>query len=318
MIGAFYLAILTERVFIIDHTSPLPLNYTLVPNHINWDIAHLVASTSTSVTFRLIDKPYEEVCTQVFAAHDDNVDVIRLTLNTYALGREVWLENGGRSRCQGGMLRLQQTESEKRQYKSAAETFHLGFHALFKFSRPVKERAKEMQKAMGLFNSNGLLTPYVGVHARLGGTTQNSNLIAGWTDPERHKITDIHRFLSCASQHACAVGSPKCMSIVVLSDNQGFRSEISNLSSLIRYFAETTIVHVDRSIAAEHVMRRGNLDTFAELKILSQSVCIVGSESAFSAVGASISLVHHRSPCFVNFKQCDNSPYRFWESHGLR
>ena len=312
---AFYLAIITGRTFFINYTAPFSLTQTLVPNGISWDVENLALPVDSPIHLHLVDKRYDVVCDQVFDAHNKNVGVIKLTINTYAVGRELWSENSRSNFCDGAMWRL----SERDIKLSPAETFGIAFSSLFRFSSKVISRAIEMESDMGLHMHGGKLS-YTAIHARVGGTQGTSDTVAGWQDPVRHAISDAQAFISCAETRACKHSRGNCEPIVVISDSEIFKSICSKFRPGIRYYNRTNIMHIDRSENVnETLLARGNLDTYAELYILAHAKCIVGSRSGFSAIAGSI--LHHAhadSRCFSYFEDCRSSEFDFWVTHGVR
>ena len=131
--------------------------------------------------------------------------------------------------------------------------------------------------------------------------------------------------LSTISTRSCLVRTPngannKASNMgdarkIIFSDNLDFqRKFMSKIQRELRYVQSSALFHVDRS-RSENVdeLKRGNLDTFAELLLLSRASCIVGSHSGLSALAGSI----QRVTCFSYFKLCEQTDYDMWREDGL-
>ena len=102
---------------------------------------------------------------------------------------------------------------------------------------------------------------------------------------------------------------------MVFSDSLDFKEQAQNADARFRHTSSTTLLHVDRSkSSSEALLKAGNIDAYAELLLLSEALCIVGSISTFSGLAASISSeAHGDARCFCIFYSCDNDNYDFFE-----
>ena len=161
--------------------------------------------------------------------------------------------------------------------------------------------------------SGEMLRPFVGVHARIGGI---ENGYAGGLDPPRHSMNDTRIFFDCASSKSKNISKNifQKVPIVVVSDAPAFKHKIKMLSDRVK-FTNSTAQHDGRS-GSKAISSTGDIDTFAELLILSSAACIVGSFSGFSGLAALISghLQDDSKRCFSLYDDCPADNYDFFES----
>ena len=101
-------------------------------------------------------------------------------------------------------------------------------------------------------------------------------------------------------------GSPP---LVLFSDNEKLKKLASSLK--VRTTNSSQLLNVDRSVSKDSAkMVRGNIDTFAELMVLSRASCLVGSVSTFS--GLASSLLFPPTHCFSFFSSCEEN-VDFWQ-----
>ncbi len=332
MLSAFYIAVASRRLFLIDHLSPFSLSQTLVPSLIDWDNVNLVDDTLSTTTVYLVDtaNPIESFA-DIFDAHDTGVDVLRLKVNRYYAGMTLWTPQisgiypGETKFRRIGALYNMRREScisaEVKYFSQLAtrQTFHLAFWSLFEFSYAVKQRSTEMLRQVGVQTSSK--SEYIAVHARIGGSNPDSIGVAGWDDPERHSQKDLGNFMSCARQKMFGsivpprVFKPPLELVLVFSDSTYFKEQAQHADPHFKFIPSTTLFHVDRSKTSnESVLEAGNLDAYAELSLLSEASCIVGSLSTFSGVAASMSRDGNGdNRCFCIFDSCSNDNYDFFE-----
>jgi len=317
MLSSFFLAVFWHRVFLIEHSSPFPLEDTLVPKDIKWNVPEQVKSLQAK-ELNLIDATNRKKAVRSLnELHATKVPVIRLKVNRYWLGMLLWdnpcnANHDGLHGFSGGLTRLHSGNScaTWSLEPKPSHTFTFSFSLLFGFSPAVLQRVQDMRHESGI----QLGEKYAGIHARIGGTTSASSSSITWADPARHDISDLDAFVDCAKEKSSRfVSGPTNMSapILLVSDSDELkRSEIIK-RNMIRTVS-STIFHVDRSTEGDLLRRKqGNIDTYAELAFLSNASCIVGSLSTFSGVAASIG-----SPlldCFSLYSSCSDETVDFWE-----
>ena len=329
MLSVFYAAVATKRLFLIDHTVPFALNETLVPSLIDWDHAYLINSSFSSSSVYLIDALSMIAFDKLMEAALQNTSVVTVIMNRYYVGMALWTPsiigspNTTSSQYIGSIYRMRQKscrQASKRYFGTltTSQTINLAFSHLFDFSTAVRRRSDEMMLESGLTSS-----AYVAIHARLGGSSPPpSKSVVGWTDPERHSLSDIDSFLTCARSKMNRADSPNNLyhedrerTALVFSDSVAFKEEAHRLDRQFTSPSTTTLFHVDRSESPDpETLRVGNIDTYAELLLLSEASCIVGSQSTFSGIAASISTFgREEGRCFSMFHDCDRENFDFFE-----
>jgi len=315
LMSAFYLAIALQRVFLIEYTSPVDLELTLVPNRINWNSSKLLPQGLHTEGLTLIDTPNRRgALLHLKKLHAADTQVIRMKNNRYWLGMYLWLQEtnvtyetvGARAtHLRGALSSLQipPIETFQRAEERSTDTFAFGFSFLFHFSPEVKLRTLDIYKELDVDPTKD----YVAIHARIGGRVKTNNQTLGWDDPERHKLEDIDKFVFCAKSKAGHVeGSPP---IVLFSDNEELKTLVS--SKNVKTTNSSKIIHVDRSVSKDSAkMVQGNIHTFAELYVLSKASCLVGSHSTFSGLASSV--IFPPTHCFSIFSSCERN-IDFWQ-----
>ena len=325
ILSAFYAAVATDRMFVIDSTMPIELRETLTPARVNWDVKHMIPPNASSQLINGMNSHNNRtgVFRALFDAHESGVDVIRLRINRFHIGINLWSGEEALHPYMGKMNRLHTSccESLHCPFPQPSAAFHTAFNFLFKFSTQVVARATHMQNTAGdvKSSSSGVSVPFVAIHARIGGQSKENT---SWNDPKRHSITDIPAFIRCARLKVSKTmySGPTEPDIVVFSDSADFRHKISSFESKVKFVKDTLIMHVDRSSFDSHEeLKIGIIDTFAELYFLSRASCIVGSKSTFSGLAASIYTPMNQSErCFSYFANCNVEAFDFWASEGLR
>jgi len=323
LMSVFYLAIALQRIFLIEYTSPVDLELTLVPNRINWNSSKLLPQGLHTEGLTLIDTPNRTgALLHLEQMHAADTQVIRVKNNRYWLGMYLWLQEtnitkntvvvtsdtvvGERATYLRGALSTLQIPpfgTFQRAEERSTETFAFGFSFLFHFSPEVKLRSLEIYKELDVEPAKH----YVAIHARIGGRVQSSSQASGWDDPERHKLEDIDEFISCAKSKAShIIGSSP---IVLFSDNEELKTLVS--SQNVKTIYSSRLIHVDKSVTMDSAeMVQGNIDTFAELHVLSKASCLVGSHSTFSGLASSV--IFPPTHCFSFFSSCER-PTEFWQ-----
>ena len=317
MLSAFYVAVATGRVFIIDHTSPVLLTTALLPKSIDWDLATYIRPHLKSETVYLVDAPKPmESLGNIMKAHLTGVQILRLQLNRYFVAMALWTPKQSLqapSRRENIELIGDVYNSHMRFCSAPVRTkttFYIAFHFLFRFSGEVLARAEGMYREVGFTTSQR----FTGIHARLGGDVKSTSYTVPWEDPVRHAIDDLPKFVDCAKSKAwnTSVGD---MPILVISDSPTFKIASQEVHGTT-HINSTVLFHTDRSSSDnETILIQGNVDTYAELLLLSRAHCIVGSHSGFSGTAAAISDTNNgKERCFCMFDDCNNDSFDYFET----
>ena len=324
IISAFYLAVALDRAFFIDYKSPFPLTETLVPKTMRWDYRVKRKCTTTNgfrskenEIFMVDSESPDQVLRRIEQLHERGTSTIQLHVNRYYVGILLWLMPSSTKRSErtpaafeSGMVRKLDVYCSDRNAieNTAGYTFSLAFTQLFDFAPEVKHRASQMTEELAF----GTDAEFIAVHIRIGGRPKKSTRVVGWIDPKRHEIEDAATFFDCADSKRRNAGSiSKSSPIVLFSDSEELKKAPIVAARGVRVVKSTHISHTDRSWSfSKQSMRRGNIDTFAELYLMSRASCIVGSNSTYS--GLASSLTFPQRECFSYFGNCTESRWDFW------
>ncbi len=311
LMSVFYLAVAMKRVFLIDYSSPVDLELTLVPKRMRWNCSKLLPADVHTSTVQMVDTT--DKIGNVGHLHKldlEGTTIIRIKINRYWLGMHLWARTCDKrniNQTVDNLLLITSIDSCDADMTSTPSiTFALAFNALFTFSSSVLLRAQGLYTEMNLDPSE----PYVAMHVRLGGSVQK-NTALGWEDPKRHDLDDVKHFISCAKSRAAQLLN-QSVPIVLFTDRDEIKSDPVLRENGIISASSTSVIHVDRSLATDkNKTLQGNIDTFAELYVLSRSSCLVGSVSTFSGVASSMLL--SSKVCFCFFSTCDET-VDFWQA----
>ena len=138
---------------------------------------------------------------------------------------------------------------------------------------------------------------FIGVHMRLGGQ---------WHDRVRHDTGNntVDMFAKCSRMMQSLVGESSQPSVYVLSDNSLAKGEfMETLGSGEVRSSPLDAMHVDRpGFAVE-----ANYGIWIDFFMLSESTCMVLSNSGFSRAARDISLGNGGKRCWARFNECSQS-----------
>eukprot|EP00588_Corethron_pennatum_P000014 CAMPEP_0194294464 /NCGR_PEP_ID=MMETSP0169-20130528/50717_1 /TAXON_ID=218684 /ORGANISM="Corethron pennatum, Strain L29A3" /LENGTH=446 /DNA_ID=CAMNT_0039043321 /DNA_START=287 /DNA_END=1627 /DNA_ORIENTATION=- len=311
MVKAFYFAMMEGRVLLIESEFPVSLKYYLNPNLVQWDAefpqTETVLDTMGKGATRDYINKYADILGYYFErCNGDKVkklsDIMKdkqmLNLKKKYVGKKV-----------------HQAKSIKfnNEYSSA---FHQAFWTLFKFDDVILSRAKEMKQGAGLallkknvdapIRSKEMMVPYVGLHNR-----QGDHLIPGVKTTNRlQRKTVTTQLLEC--YHTLKRHFPgEYQAAYIASDNYEAKEGMKKMDNTIHYPPEMEIFHVDLSTRKEgnpkmheEEVRRGFIDTWAEVVVLIDSDCLIISRSMFSTLAYYIR--DDRETCNVHILDCDD------------
>jgi len=323
IISAFYLAIALDRAFFIDYKSPFPLTETLVPKTMRWDynvkrkcITNNSFRSNENEIFMVDSENPHQVLRRIEQLHERGTSTIRLHVNRYYVGILLWMVPSSlklserAAAFESGMIRKLDNYCPGRNAieNNAGYTFSFAFTQLFDFAPEVKDRALHMIQELAL----GADAEFIAVHIRIGGRPKKSRRVVGWIDPKRHEIEDAATFFDCAdSKRRNAESISNSSPIVLFSDSEELKKAPIVATRGVRVVKSTHISHTDRSWSfSKQSMRRGNVDTFAELYLMSRASCIVGSSSTYSGLASSLTFPPRE--CFSYFGNCTESRWDFW------
>jgi hypothetical protein len=330
IVQGLYMAICTNRVFLVDWEYPDPLT-ALRPALLPWNFTS--GNVPISQILHTIDNRQNQFLLDP-SKIPDQIQGVELRSNlwlnepvvrqTQCL-RDYWDEHGG-------------LDSSTRLYQTA-------FWTLFEWSPTIVQHTADLKRRSGLSTSTTTKTsestgdgslaidtpvrPYIAMHVRTG-------VGASWVDPARHAgEEDWRRFYQCARtiqqgiHELCpprtAIPSSRqqqpqqqqsLLDIYVASDNsktketlqqwdaEDCRQQTNNISTTtFRSAPHLEVFHIDRS--QKERMRdpaAADLDLWGELSTLTDAICLVTSRSGFSDLPTWISPQQPR--CQVQFDHC--------------
>lgn len=173
ILSLFYIAIASNRVFLIDYTHPFPLNATLEENLVQW------SSPMPRGPFIRMNSYGQKRLSLIEPSKMSRRHRVYVATSNSFYPNVLW-----RNKAMQRYLRPYETSAN-----APPQLFKWAFHALFRKNRAVQRRIGELRLQIGLERVH---QPYVGIHVRLG-----TGDAATWTDPRRHSMLDLHRFLRC-------------------------------------------------------------------------------------------------------------------------
>ena len=214
-----------------------------------------------------------------------------------------------------GIYAKELKKSGRKDHLPAGREHTWAFSTLFKLSPALDERVGNLTIALRLAKGGGKGKKdhdhgYVAVHARLGGELPTGGKTVGWSDPVRHTMDDMDRFVSCALEMQKKVddgskgdgdgdggGDDVDVPVYVASDSETFKQTMKAADnftgddgdSAVRYAEDLCIFQTDRSNAAADGARECNIDSYADLILLAKSTCLVTSHSGYSYLAETIS-----------------------------
>ena len=318
IISTFFLAIALDRLLLIDYSEPRSLSETLTPNAIQWNIdtinkscfERLQSDPRFTTTIEGIDVEATDLLLKKSAeVHATGVPIIRMKMNRYHVALSLWQNHTIAALPYVGLLYENARCSAP--HICAMTTFKHAFSVLFRVSGRVEDRVNQMVDSLGLRDdSTDEILPFIGVHARVGGGT--------WKDPSRHRVDQAEDFLRCAhSKEAFVLAAMRDeqsagivkIPIVVVSDSDEFKLAVRALDSNIRLF-NNSLIHIDKvHFSDSNTVEQGNIDSFADITLLSRALCIVASSSTFSGVAGAL---QERPKCFARFFSCEDDHFDFF------
>jgi hypothetical protein len=204
---------------------------------------------------------------------------------------------------------------EENQWLEEANSFTLAaacneaFRAMFKLDPAVIARAQEFK------DSAGITGPYAGLHMRKG----DSNMgVTGISEAQlrglKSRETDNVKTLNC--YHEVKALHSDAFSVAYLaSDDSGTKQEMAKADPSIHFAHDMKPFHVDllarkgnaKFDAFDPAVTQGVIDTWAEMLVLSESTCLLLSQSMFSFAS-----LYMRGPrdCVIHLNSCHVPSHR--------
>lgn len=268
IVSAFFLAVLTNRVFLIDYESPVPLQMVLTPHLIDWRVRGSIMATASLRHHSYHDKRQKfEADIGRLAEYPDNVLVV--TKNYRML----------RSMFEAPALRPQALELG---LQVQAPNFLIAevFEMLFMHSPVLKNELGEVRSQLGSLRERR----FIAIHLRTGNIA--------W-DPVRHGVEELKDFLSCAKHAEEELGLSEDTPWLLATDSadvaEAAQSLPSGRSGKLRIPSSQGRIHIDRSDLSD--VLAGTVANYAEYLLFGQAAAVVLSRSYFGETAAEIGRV---------------------------
>jgi len=289
MVKAFYFAIATGRVLLIDSMFPTPLSNYLNPNFVQWN-----------ATFPKTNKMIDDM-------NLHQTILPRKSVEGYVLGQC----NGAGSLKLTTLLQSTNVQAllQPGEEMSVSRGFYQAFWALFYFDKAVLKRADKMKMNAGLVSpqNNGATMPFVGLHIRHG-----DSAMVGSEGGEKRR-TKANHLVKC--YHNIQTHFPgKYPAGYIASDSKEEKRLIHEIDKTIYYPKDMSIVHLDLSTRnksgkdiSDNAIHEGILDVYAEVAVLVDSDCLVTSQSMYSFLAY---YIRDETACSVYLHDCNDNTVR--------
>ena len=297
IMASFIVAIITNRIFLIDITFPVQLELILQPNRIQWNHIppHLKELKSRHMKLRnknppVLDKPsnfvaldripvlYIEANSPVNLEHQWRSQEVRAMLAAHGVGRGMVVP--GNLYQQIFCLLYRPSPRLTAAAVELRERLGVGFHVK---NEPTNDTATSTTTTF----TTTTPVSYIAVHARTGGDG------VSWKDADRFTTDKLDNLYGNAlmvrrgflQSNKNNNDNTTILPIVVVSDDPKAKKILYDKDPTVVRYADTKIIHVDRSGPGVNDLE-GSLAVWADVLILAQATCIVKGRGSFSMLGA--------------------------------
>jgi hypothetical protein len=274
IMATFMVAMLTNRIFLIDVTYPVRLDSMLQPHLVrwNWLPPHLNNLDTKQMKLRNKNPPVLDTPSKFVAM--ESQQVIRIEANS-----PVNLERQWKS---ADVKRYLAEFGLGRPFMVPGTIYKGIFWTLYRPTQALTDRAVALRKQLGV-DKDGL--KYIVVHVRTGGGGK------GWKDDDRFTTDKPDNMYGNAKmvrnsmiKGKIASGANESYPIIVLSDDKTAKEKLYAMDPVVVRYADTKIIHVDRSKGRDNDLD-GSLAVWADILVMAQSTCIVKGRGSFSMLG---------------------------------
>ena len=342
IVQAFYLAICTNRIFVIDYRD---LTHYIPPNHfLHWDIDtsnmdHDDTDDDNTIRIRAMDdrnNPYLlDSCTTMNATYNVHLQT-NVWLGDAFIHSPCWqqyLHNFDRGNANDN-------NNNQRSSFTSDELFRIAFHTLFQWSEPLQEAVLTLRQQAELADRTAPANqePYdmvVAMHIRTGLLDKNNHIKSSTqsNDNRPYHPEEWMQFLQCAQKLQTALlVHTRCESVNMRNDDNHNDDNHTAATTIALYLAtdhiavkdyltqqgdasikmirDLEIHHVDdgkrrrhNPLPDDHQNSHGEMMAWGELWLLQSSTCIVQSHSKYSAVAGILS----RYGCAIYYDDCSDA-----------
>lgn len=279
IVQAFFMAVCTDRVFLIDNSRDAVL--PLLPNQLQWQLDERLAPPPAETQLQLLDNRNYSLL--------QNVSLLKQEPAALDIQTNLWMQKTNvQSPC---------WKEKLPPGLSAREFYRFAFDVLFQVPASLQEATDALRQRASLRQ------PFVGVHVRTG-------LVAGDSAQRHDNATQWRQFAQCArrvqevlhAQQRCDSDVDIYLAADHVSVKEVLLDDDENNSAKIKTIRDLNVAHLDKiTTSAENDDAR--MTSWSEWNLLRQAVCLVMSRSKFSETAAMLS--NYGGYCTVYFDNCD-------------
>mmetsp|Transcript_28585 Transcript_28585/g.65349 ORF Transcript_28585/g.65349 Transcript_28585/m.65349 type:complete len:493 (-) Transcript_28585:797-2275(-) len=273
IIKTLYLAILTNRVLLLDSPYPVPLDRVLNPSFMAWNASFPKTEEEVYMYNMSMIEEYDNMLGYRVLQTNGKYSY-RLAEILHSSLMSKYLESNGFSSHDAPLV------------LSVAHAFYEAFWGLFKFDEKVFLRAEQIKLEAKLPRNGTDVLPYIGLHHRHGDHAifETKKLFKF-----RFVNTNITRQCYNIIKGIFPNDGVFNASAYIASDSAAIKELMHDEDPSIHYHNELQIFHVDRSARQDTINKvkitsvlQGVIDAVAEIVILVDSECLIMSKSMFS------------------------------------
>jgi hypothetical protein len=294
IIQAFYMAVCTKRVFLIDWRTPRggkSLTDYIQPQWIQWNVNGANVMEDEEILLRAMDHRNNTFLSEPNSILQDRS--IRLETN-------LWMgDSFVRSQCWTEFLNHDSEEAAAASNLSEFQLFRTAFNTLFQWSPEVLQSMASLRQRAKLVDSSN----FVAMHIRSGLLDAKLlPLLSTNSHVRRHESpSEWMQFLQCSQtlregiSSLCPSNQSSVVDLYLASDDTFVKEYLLNVDPLVKMVVDLDIFHVDQGKTPNDII------SWSELVLLQQALCIVKSHSKYSEASAYLSVA---PGCAVYFDDC--------------
>jgi hypothetical protein len=284
--ASFMVAMVTNRILLIDITVPVRLDTILWPHKVrwNWFPPHLDQLRSKVLKLRNKNPPILDSPSKVIAMAR-NESVIRVEANSPVNLEQQWRSMEIRAYLADFGV--------PRSVTVPGGLYKQIFGTLYRPSPQLSQAVVALRYQLHLPQPHTEFR-YIVVHARTGGDGKS------WKDNDRFTTDKLDNLFGNARMVRNGMlqqsGMNETYPIVVVSDDPNAKKQLYEMDPTVVRYADTKIIHVDRSKPSINDLD-GSLAVWADILIMAQASCIVKGRGSFSMLGAWLAAGKYGSAC---------------------
>eukprot|EP00122_Pirum_gemmata_P000916 Pgem_evm1s821 len=292
ILTALAFAMQTNRVFLIHHQRPRPLEDVLQPNLIDWSFRAERIRKGNILHINLVDaRPisYRQRKDLWIPSKESKYDTIILKSNIKLL-KSPFSSNSTGSEPN---ISIDLTYEKKTPISKSISCL---LKSLFKKADAFQVYLAQYKNKLKLYPG----TPYVGMHIRIGKSNKFSDTVT------LNSLSETPRFIQCAKK-IMKLYNFGITRIFLASDNEKVKKLLAKEFKENLITSGNNAFHIDRYSPTEKfsVLKRGFWRTWAEFFTLESSHCLVGSPSGFTNQAVQFSVNYKTGArCWALYDQC--------------